>query len=468
MTEQYSDTLTNEWLTVCGNLEKELGDRLALRWLKRIVPHSMENNQVCLFVPSPCIHELVKQNYADQILSLWQRENPQVDGLKFKLNPTGTTVPNLTPLPQSQKEIRNIIPEKQEISLEIDGETIPCFLDASHTFDSFVVGKSNEFAYAAARRVAEDESVSFNPLYIHASVGLGKTHLMHAVAWRMKEKYPEKTVLYLSSEQFFQHFIKALRHNNTDSFRDLFRTVDVLMIDDVQFIFGKKATQEEFFHTFNTLIARGKKIILSADSNPLDLQGIEDRLKTRIAQGLVVNIQPTSYELRLGILQEKVKTIKTPVSEEVLIFLAQNITASIRELEGALKRVVARAELIGTPINIETTKEVLKDVLQVYEKKFSVPEIQQLTADYYGLRLSDLNSTRRDRKIARPRQLAMYLSKILTSLSLPDIGNHFGRDHTTILHAIKTIEGLLKQDAQLQKDKEKIISRLKEGNYAEY
>lgn len=464
MTEQYSDALTSEWQTVCGNLEKELGDRLALRWLKRIVPHSIENNQVCLFVPSPCIHELVKQNYADQILSLWQRENPHVDGLTFKLTPKDT--PNQKLTTSSIQTIQDIIPEKQEITLEIDGETIPCFLDSTHTFDSFVVGKSNEFAYAAAQHVADDESISFNPLYIHSSVGLGKTHLMHAIAWRMKEKYPDKTVLYLSSEQFFQHFIKALRHNKTDSFRNLFRSVDVLMIDDIQFIFGKKATQEEFFHTFNTLIARGKKIILSADSNPLDLQGIEDRLKTRIAQGLIVNIQPTSYELRLGILQEKVKAVKTPVSQEILAFLAKNITASVRELEGALKRIIAHAELIGTPINIETTKDVLKDILHVYEKPISVAQIQKITADYYGLRLSDLNSIRRDRKIARPRQLAMYLSKVLTSLSLPDIGSVFGRDHTTILHAVKTIEKLLKQDTQLQKDKEKIISVLKEGSYA--
>lgn len=469
MTEQYSEALTNEWITVCGNLEKELGDRLALRWLKRIVPHSIENNQVCLSVPSPCIHELVKQNYADHILSLWQKENPLVGGLKFRLetNTASCSTESVT-LSKPIQTIQPIQQERKEIHLEIDGETVPCFLDATHTFDTFVVGKSNEFAYAAARRVAEDESIAFNPLYIHAPVGLGKTHLMHAVAWRIKELYPDKTVLYLSSEQFFQHFIKALRHNNTDSFRDLFRTVDILMIDDVQFIFGKKATQEEFFHTFNTLIARGKKIILSADSNPLDLQGIEDRLKTRIAQGLVVNIQPTSYELRLGILQEKVKSLKIPVPDDVLTFLAQNITASVRELEGALKRVVARAELIGTLINISTTKEVLKDILQVYEKQISVSEIQQKTADYYGLKLSDLNSTRRDRKIARPRQLAMYLSKTLTSLSLPDIGTHFGRDHTTILHAVKTIEGLLKQDTQLVKDKEKIIMLLKEVSHAEY
>lgn len=286
---------------------------------------------------------------------------------------------------------------------------------------------------------------------------------MHAIAWRIKEIYPDKNVLYLSSEQFFQHFIKSLRKNNTDSFRDLFRSVDVLMIDDVQFIFGKKATQEEFFHTFNQLIARGKKIILSADTNPMDLESVEERLKTRIAQGLVVQIQPTTYELRLGILQEKMKTVKTKIPNDVLDFLAKNITASVRELEGALKRLIAQAEMLGTAINLETTRQVLRDILQVYERQFSVAEIQQTTAAYYNLKLSDLKSTRRDRKIARPRQLAMYLAKTMTALSLPDIGAQFGRDHTTIIHAVKTIEGLLERDAQLNTDKENILIRLREG-----
>ena len=200
----------------------------------------------------------------------------------------------------------------------------------------------------------------------------------------------------------------------------------------------------------------------------MDLQGIEDRLKTRIAQGLVVNIQPTSFELRLGILQEKTKALKTPVPLDVLEFLAKNITASVRELEGALKRVVAKAELIGTPINIETTHEILRDIIQIYEKQISVADILQSTANYYALKMADLKSTRRDRRIARPRQLAMYLSKMLTPLSLPDIGTHFERDHTTILHAIKTIEGLLQRDSQLQKDMQKITMSLKEGSYAQY
>ncbi|MBE6455332.1 MAG: chromosomal replication initiator protein DnaA [Alphaproteobacteria bacterium] len=464
--------LIHEWQTVYGNLEKEVNNQMVLRWLKRSVPERKEGNQVCLCFPTPCIEEMIKRNYSDQILAVWQRENPQIDTLKFRVKATtAKSVSDVCSIPttstpiittQSQKYITHT-PSKIEIEVSSDGESIPSYLDATHTFDSFVVGKSNQFAYEASRRVAEDTGISFNPLYIQAPVGLGKTHLMHAIAWRIKEIYPDKNVLYLSSEQFFQHFIKSLRKNNTDSFRDLFRSVDVLMIDDVQFIFGKKATQEEFFHTFNQLIARGKKIILSADTNPMDLESVEERLKTRIAQGLVVQIQPTTYELRLGILQEKMKTVKTQIPNDVLDFLAKNITASVRELEGALKRLIAQAEMLGTAINLETTRQVLRDILQVYERQFSVAEIQQTTAAYYNLKLSDLKSTRRDRKIARPRQLAMYLAKTMTALSLPDIGAQFGRDHTTIIHAVKTIEGLLERDAQLNTDKENILIRLREG-----
>lgn len=469
------NALRQEWQSVCQALETQMGDKLALRWLKRVTPDKLVDNQVNLCVPSPCIHELIKRNYADQILALWQKENPMIGGLTFQLNQQGdTALSTQTIQPLSAKgtspnvvsfveSIKMHAAGKVEMRIDVDGETIPCFLDKSHTFDSFVVGPSNEFAYAAARRVAEDNTVVFNPLYLHASVGLGKTHLMHAIAWRIKELYPEQNVLYLTSEQFFQHFIKALQHKNTDSFRKLFRDVDVLMIDDVQFIFGKPASQEEFFHTFNQLIARGKKIILSADTNPMDLQGIEDRIKTRIAQGLVVQIQPTTYELRLGILQKKAEETRVYIPEDVIRYLAKNITASIRELEGAFKRLIAHAELIGTPINMDTARSVLKDILQVYERQFSVAEIQQVTADYYGLRLSDIKSNRRERKIARPRQLAMYLSKTLTALSLPDIGTQFGRDHTTIIHAVRTIENLLLRDSQLVKDKDNIIMRIKEG-----
>lgn len=463
--QKTDDVLFRQWGEVCTNLQRELGDKIAVRWLTKLIPSALKDNQLHLLAPSPCIQELVKKNYADQILSFWQMQDPHIEKLSFELKKHDEPVlksesafkPEIKPAkPAPAKHVEQKI-------VDTDGEVISSFLDPTHTFDTFVVGKPNEFAYAAAKRLAEEESISFNPLYLHSSVGLGKTHLMHAIAWRMNELYPDKTVLYLSAEQFFHRFIKAMRSNNTEAFRDLFRSVDVLMVDDVQFIFGKKATQEEFFHTFNTLIAKGKKIILSADSSPADLHGIEERLQTRIAQGLVVDIHPTSYELRLGILQEKASQKSVAVPYEVLDFLAQNITSNVRELEGALNRLAAHAELIGGEINMQTVRQVLKDILKTHEKAVTVPDIQKMTADYYGLKIADLKSVRRERRIARPRQLAMYLSKQMTTLSLPDIAAHFGRDHTTIIHAVKLIESLIQNDHQLGKDMQNIIARLKEG-----
>lgn len=455
-----NDSLCKQWDAVCGQLQQQLGDKIAVRWLTKLVPTGLENNQVHLLAPSPCIQELVKKNYADQILSLWQTQDPAISSLTFGLK--AAEVPE--PLIKEPAKTVTTAPAKyvEQKIMDADGEVISSYLDPTHTFDSFVVGKPNEFAYAAARRMAEKKDTSFNPLYLHSSVGLGKTHLMHAIAWRINEMFPGKTVLYLSSEQFFHRFIKAMRSNNTESFRDLFRSVDVLMIDDVQFIFGKKATQEEFFHTFNALIAKGKKIILSADSSPADLQGIEDRLKTRIAQGLVVDIHPTSYELRVGILEEKCQKRGLTVPYDVLDFLAKNITSNVRELEGALNRLVAHSELIGSMINLETVKVILKDILKTHEKVVTVPDILRETASFFDLTIADLKSTRRERRVARPRQMAMYLAKQLTTLSLPDIAGHFGRDHTTIIHAVKLIDSLLNSDKQMEQDIFALVKRVKE------
>lgn len=459
------ESIERQWQVVFEQLREALGDKLALRWLKKIEPEKIEADVVSLFVPSPCIGELVSRNYSEQILKLWQAHNPVVRELSFKLKPLQSKA--VAPI-ESKKEIMPkaplALPAVQAMTLmDEQGDLMTCYLNPAYTFDSFVVGKSNEFAYAAARRVAEDADVSFNPLYLHSSVGLGKTHLMHAIAWRMQELQPGRSVLYLSSEQFVHRFIKSLRSNTTSSFRDMFRSVDVLMIDDVQFICGKKATQEEFFHTFNALVSQGKKIILSSDSSPSDLKGIEDRLKTRLVQGLVVDIHPASYELRLAILEEKVARMGVVVPRDVLEFLAKHITTNVRELEGALKRIVAHADLVGAPLNMETTKKVLSDVLHACERVLSVPEIQEAVADYFHVRLLDLKGNRRDRKIARPRQIAMYLSKVLTTLSLPDIALQFGRDHTTIIHAVKTIEKLQADDVQMARDIQKITTILQEG-----
>ncbi len=460
--KKMTDTLFKQWDTVCGQLRQELGDKPALRWLTKLVPTGLENNRLHLTAPSPCIQEVVRKNYADHILSLWQGQNPTITELKFGLKkverqevkparPTISAAQILTPTRHVEHQV-----------VDSEGVAVSSYLDPSHTFDSFVVGKTNEFAYAAAKRIAEEKDTSFNPLYLHSSVGLGKTHLMHAIAWRIREIHPAKSVLYLSAEQFFHRFVKALRADTASDFRDLFRSVDVLMIDDVQFIFGKKATQEEFFHTFNALIARGKKIILAADSAPSDLQGIEERVKTRISQGLVVDIHPTSYDLRIGILEEKVAQKKLNIPVEVLDYLARKITSNVRELEGALNRIVAHSELIGSTISIDMVKNLLKDVLRIREKKVHIADIQKTTADFYGLTVADLKSTRRERRIARPRQLAMYLAKQMTTLSLPDIALHFDRDHTTIMHAVKQIDYLLQTDNQLGQEAQTLIRKLKE------
>jgi chromosomal replication initiator protein len=295
-------------------------------------------------------------------------------------------------------------------------------------------------AHAAARRVIESGSVPFNPLFIYGGVGLGKTHLMHAIAWAMKEQHPNKRVMYLSAEKFMYQFVRAIRSNDTMAFKEFFRSVDVLMIDDIQFISGKESTQEEFFHTFNALVDQNKQIIISADKAPSDLTGIEERLRSRLAWGLVADIQPSTYELSLGILQAKRKQLGAVVPEAVLEFLALKVTSNIRELEGALNRIVAHADVAKQAITLESTQEVLQDLLRSHDRRITIDEIQRKVAEHYNIRLADMHSARRSRNVARPRQVAMFLAKQLTARSLPEIGRKFGgRDHTTVLHAVRKI-----------------------------
>jgi len=341
-------------------------------------------------------------------------------------------------------------------------------LDPRYTFDNFIVGKPNELAHAAARRVAEGGDVSFNPLFLHGGVGLGKTHLMHAIAWEIKKRDPNAKVLYLSAEQFMYRFVQALRFKDTISFKEMFRSVDVLMVDDVQFIAGKSSTQEEFFHTFNALIDQNKQVIISGDRAPVDMEQLEDRIKSRLQWGLVVDVHPTDYELRLGILQSKQESqarynSTVEVSPGVLEFMAQRISSNVRVLEGALTRLYAFGSLVGRPVTLEMAQESLSDILRATDRKVTIDEIIRKVTDHYGVNLTDMLSARRTRSIARPRQVAMYLSKKLTSKSLPEIGRRFGkRDHTTVIHAVKKIEELQSIDNQIAKDIE-ILRRMLEG-----
>jgi chromosomal replication initiator protein len=354
-----------------------------------------------------------------------------------------------------EKAQRIISPQKVRVAVTDDGlHEYGAPLDPRFTFESFVVGKSNELAYAAAQRVAENNAVNFNPLFLHGGVGLGKTHLLHAIAWANQQKFPDRRVVYLSAEQFMYQFVASIRYKDTMAFKQKFRSVDLLMIDDLQFIANKESTQEEFFHTFNALIDHHRQVVVSADRSPTDLDGIEERIRSRLGWGLVADIHPTDYELRLGILQQKangVSDLDIPV--EVLEFLARRITSNVRELEGALNRMVAHATLIGRPISLDMTREVLQDLLRANDRRVTVDEIQRRVADYFNIRLSDLLSARRARQVARPRQMAMYLAKQMTSKSLPEIGRQFGgRDHTTVMHAVKRIEELTRTDSTLADD----------------
>ena len=346
---------------------------------------------------------------------------------------------------QSQKE--NVPAEEEE------RDSFSAQLDPRFTFENFVVGKSNELAHAAALKVAESKAVTFNPLFLYGGVGLGKTHLMHAIAWHIKKCHPERKVIYLSAEKFMYQFIKALRFKDTMAFKEQFRSVDVLMIDDVQFISGKDSTQEEFFHTFNALVDQNRQVIISADKSPSDLEGMEERMKSRLGWGLVADIHPTNYELRLGILQAKVDSLGTEVPSKVLEFLAHKISSNVRELEGALTRIVAHATLVGRDITLESTQDLLRDLLRANDRRVTVDEIQKKVAEYYNVRLSDMHSPRRARAVARPRQVAMYLCKTLTQRSLPEIGRKFGgRDHTTVMHAVKKIEELIVEEKTIAED----------------
>jgi chromosomal replication initiator protein len=296
--------------------------------------------------------------------------------------------------------------------------------------------------------------VPFNPLFLYGGVGLGKTHLMHAVGWHIRKRHPSRRVIYLSAEKFMYQFIRALRYRDTMAFKEQFRSVDVLMIDDVQFIGGKESTQEEFFHTFNALVDQNHQIVLSADRSPSDLDGLEERLRSRLGWGLVADLHSTTYELRLGILQSKAQQLSgCDVPGQVLEFLAHKITSNVRELEGALNRVVAHATLVGRAITPEMAEEVLHDLLRANDRRVTIEDIQKRVAEHYNIKLLEMSSHRRARIVARPRQVAMYLAKQLTSRSLPEIGRKFGgRDHTTVMHAVRKIEQLKESNAELTED----------------
>ena len=449
-----SQSLPNKaWARVRAKLRQEFGESVYRSWFKPLVLRAVDGSKVELSAPTTFMQERIEAQYSSRIKSIWILES---DG---SIKTVGITV-----LSASSSEN---VDYNDNLELEQDSKfplvtknakvenPLEAALDSRFTFENFVVGKPNELAYAAAQRVAGSDEVNFNPLFLYGGVGLGKTHLMHSIAWEIRRRDPSRRVLYLSAEKFMYQFIRALRFKDTMAFKDQFRSVDVLMIDDVQFIGGKDSTQEEFFHTFNALVDQNRQVVVSADKSPNDLEGLEERLRSRLGWGLVADIHPTTYELRLGILQSKVEKLGVHVPIKVLEFLAHKITSNVRELEGAMNRITAHATLVGRDITLEATQEVLHDLLRAYDRRITVEEIQRQVASHYQVRMGDMHSARRSRAVARPRQIAMYLSKQLTQHSLPDIGRRFGgRDHTTVLHAVRKVDELCAVDAGFKDDVE--------------
>ncbi len=477
--------LSGQWARIRGALREEFGEAAFRSWLKPLTLVGHDGGEVRISVPTRFMRDWIATHYAERIHILWCEENTDISGVKILVHPTGPgsaqdsatdSAPGSAP-DGPAPEVFSAGTSESTASLGITAgdptlgngtgpnwqKNVSAPLDPNYTFSNFVVGKPNELAFAAARRVAESDHVPFNPLFLYGGVGLGKTHLMHALAWHIRQRTPGRRVIYLSAEKFMYQFIRALRFKNTMAFKDLFRSVDVLMIDDVQFINGKDSTQEEFFHTFNALVDQNHQIVISADKSPNDLEGIEERMRSRLGWGLVADIHPTTYELRLGILQSKAESLKAEIPLKVLEFLAHKITSNVRELEGALNRIIAHATLVGRPVSLESSQEVLHDLLRVSDRRVTIEQIQKRVATHFNIKLSEMSSARRARAVARPRQVAMYLAKQLTSRSLPEIGRKFGnRDHTTVMHAVRRVEELRTDDNSFNEDVE-LLQRMLEG-----
>jgi chromosomal replication initiator protein len=483
--------LAVQWTRIRGRLQAEVGEVEYRTWLRQMGLAGVDGDEVTVTLPTRFLRDWVSTRYGDRLRAMWQCEDPsirrvdiRVGGATLQQSPLAAppmaipsaTTPGLaesvsTPREVARETIRESVATPRPAPAIFPDDRneqrsdLAAPLDPRFTFEGFVVGKPNEFAYACARRVAEHpSSPGFNPLFLYGGVGLGKTHLMHAIAWELTNRTSNPvSVAYMSAEKFMYRFIAAIRSQSTMEFKENLRSVDVLMIDDLQFLIGKDNTQEEFFHTFNYLVEQGKQIVVSADKSPSDLNGLEHRLRTRLGCGMVADLHSTTYELRISILEAKAARAGIDVPVKVLEFLAHKITSNVRELEGALNRLVAHANLFGRSVTLETTHEVLHDILKAHDRRVTIEEIQKKVAEHYSIRLTDMSSARRARAVARPRQVAMYLAKQLTSRSLPEIGRKFGnRDHTTVMHAVSRVTELMERDGTFAEDVE-LLRRLLES-----
>ena len=445
------------WLRAREFIKKELdNDQVFNIWFGHINFLSSTEDSITLEVQNKFFKDMLLDRYMKLINSSIAKSGGKEMKVEFSLKEHGDEAPPKQPAGHDPKDKTQPKPfwpfarDKQEPGKEIG-------LNSKYTFDSFVIGPSNRFAHAASSAVCDSPAKAYNPLFIYGGVGLGKTHLMHAIGHKVLQKSPKAKILYISSEEFTNQLIGSIQNRTTMKFREKYRNVDILLIDDIHFIAGKESTQEEFFHTFNTLYDAHKQIVVSSDRPPKEIQSLEERLVSRFEWGLVTDIQPPDFETRMAILKKKSERETIALPDDVYYFLAEKVKSNIRELEGALIRVVAYAKLIGREISVDMVKEVLKDMIREGEKKITIDIIQKKVCEYFDIKLSDMKVKKRSRGIAYPRQIAMYLSRQLTDYSLPEIGEYFGgRDHTTVMHAYEKI----KNDLKIKKGLSELIDRV--------
>ena len=444
-----ADQVASAWESIRANLRRDCGARTFDGWLRPIALGGFDpdSGTLRLELPSQFMADWVQTHFSERLALAWRARLPGVRQIRIGVGPAAPRTAAVIEIPASE--------DKPEPAAAREAASLySVALEPRYRFENFVVGKANEVAFNASRTLASADKVAFNPLFIHGGTGRGKTHLLHAIGHEFHRLRPRAKIIYMSAEKFMVEFVAALRANETIRFKQQLRSADLLMIDDVQFIAGKESTQEEFFHTMNEIISAGRRLVISSDRAPQDLDGIEPRILSRLSWGLVADINAADLELRLSIIQKKLEQLPdVSVPEDVVMFLAKRISSNVRELEGALNRIAAYAMMQNRPIDLEFVGEVLANILRANQRRISIDEIQTRVSDHYRIRKAEMTSARRAREVARPRQVAMYLSKQLTPRSLPEIGRRFGgRDHTTVIHAVRQIEKLRAQDAELDAD----------------
>lgn len=461
------DNIQDVWRQALAMIKKKLSKPSFETWLKETSAQKIDGSKMIINVPNDFSRDWLEEHYSNLIAEIIR----EITGVLYKVQFVIPQSKTDRARPDSSKRKRDRMDFNHSKAglnnLNKNGqpqeELNKSMLNSKNTFETFVIGSGNRFAHAASLAVAEAPAKAYNPLFIYGGVGLGKTHLMHAIGHYVIEHNPNAKVVYLSSEKFTNEFINSIRDNKTVEFRNKYRSVDVLLIDDIQFLAGKEQTQEEFFHTFNALHEEYKQIVISSDRPPKEIPTLEDRLRSRFEWGLITDITPPDLETRIAILRKKAKAEGLDIPNEVMIYIANQIDTNIRELEGALIRVIAFSSLINQDINVDLAAEALKNIIPSSKPRvITIQDIQMVVGEKYQIKLEDFSAKKRTKSIAFPRQIAMYLSRELTDFSLPKIGEEFGgRDHTTVIHAHEKISKLLSADQDLQKTVNEIIEQLK-------